>query len=365
MSLSIDEGVKNIPYYPRAMMYGLEEGWIRLASNENPFGPSKEVLSRVLDALLDMNRYPGGEGDLKSAAAGLYGIRPDQVVFGDGSDELIEMVLRAMKHEGRNKVIVSEPSFPFYTIASAIYGYEVRKVPLVDMKVSLPAIREAVDHRTRVIFLNNPLNPTGTIFDDESFHLLLSDLPDDVLVVVDEAYAEYAESKKFPDTFSCVDEHPVLVLRTLSKAYALAGLRIGYGVGEASLVSYLERARQPFSVNALALVAAEAALADRAYLARVLENNRKGKAFLYGALEKLSLSYIPTEANFILFRLGTQAETAVKRLFEEKILVRWMGAYGLPDYIRVTIGTPEENGEFIRGPRPDYDRDFVMHRMKI
>ena len=348
MRLSIDEAVKKIPYYPKAMMYGLEEGWVRLASNENPFPPSKEVVSRLLDVLLDVNRYPGGEGGLKSAVAGLYGIKPDQVVFGDGSDELIEMVLRAMKCKGRDTVIVTEPSFPFYSIAAAIYGYEVRKVPIVDMKVSLPAVREAVDDRTRVIFLNNPLNPTGTIFDDDAFRLFLSGLPEEVLVVLDEAYAEFAESGKFPDTLSYVNDHPVLVLRTFSKAYALAGLRIGYGIGEASLVSYLERTRQPFSVNALALVAADAALADRAYLAHVLENNRKGKAFLYAALKKLSLDCIPTEANFILFRLGTKADAVVKSLFEEKILVRWMGAYGLPEYIRVTVGTPAENEEFIR-----------------
>ena len=347
MTLFVDEAIKRIPHYPRAMMYGLEEGWTRLASNENPYPPSPEALARILDALLDMNRYPGGEGDLKSAIAGLYKINADQVVLGDGSDELIEMVLRAMKHKERNKVIVCDPSFPFYTIASAIYGYEVEKVPLADMKVDLVSVRKAIDERTRVVFLNNPLNPTGTIFGEESFRALCRDLPPDLLIVVDEAYAEFAESGDFPDSFSYVGDYPVLVLRTFSKAYALAGLRVGYGVGEASLISYLERTRQPFSVNELALIGAKAALEDRDYLAKVLKNNRKGKEFLYGALRGLSLEYVPTEANYILFRAGDQAESAVKRLFEEKILVRWMGAYKLPDYIRVSVGTPEENSRFI------------------
>lgn len=328
-------------------MYGIEEGWTRLASNENPLPPSEAVLSHIMDALFDLNRYPGGEGELKSALGGLYGLAPDHFVLGDGSDELIEMVLRAMKHGEKNGVIVSEPSFPFYAIAAAIYDYEVKKVPVVDMRVDLASIRQAVDRNTRVIFLNNPLNPTGTVFDDESCRAFLRDLPPEVLVVLDEAYAEFSESPQFPRAFSYVDDHPVLVLRTFSKAYALAGLRIGYGVGEASLISYLERTRQPFSVNVLALIGAHAALIDTGYLQKVLANNRKGKDFLYSSLKSLSLEYVPTEANFILFRFGNQAEAAVKRLFEEKILVRWMGAYKLPDYIRVSVGRPDENIRFI------------------
>ncbi|MBA4417886.1 MAG: histidinol-phosphate transaminase [Syntrophus sp. (in: bacteria)] len=343
MTLSIHDSIKKIPHYPMAAMYGLEEGWIRLASNENPFPPSPDVFSRILDVLHHMNRYPGGEQELKNAVANHYGVKADQVLFGDGSDELIELVLKAMKHDSRKDVIVSDPSFPFYTIAAAIYGYAVRKVPLIDMKVDLNTIKAAIDEETRVIFLNNPLNPTGTIFEENEFSLFLKDLPPDILIVVDEAYAEFAENKAFPDTFKYVNDHPVLVLRTFSKAYSLAGLRIGYGVGEASLISFLERTKQPFSVNICALTGAEAALADRTYLAKVLNNNRKGKEFYYGALKELSLGFVPTEANFIMMEIGEQAEAIVKRLFDEKILVRWMGAYKLPDYIRVSVGRPEEN----------------------
>ncbi len=347
MTITIDESVRNIPYYPKAAMYGLEDGWVRLASNENPYPPSPEVISSILDTLHHMNRYPGGEFELKSAIAEHYGFSADEVILGDGSDELIEVVLRAMKLGSRNGVIVSEPSFPFYAIAAAIYGYEVHKVPLVDMKVDLTTIKAAINEGTRVIFLNNPLNPAGTIFEDESFRLFLKDLPSEILVVVDEAYAEFAESSRFPDTFTFVHDHPVLVLRTFSKAYALAGLRIGYGIGEASLVSFLERTKQPFSVNTFALMGAKAAIADKAYLAKVLANNRKGKEFYYGALKELSLGFVPTEANFIMMEIGGQAEAIVKRLFDEKILVRWMGAYALPNYIRVSIGRPDENVRFM------------------
>jgi histidinol-phosphate aminotransferase len=308
-------------------------------------------LSAILDSLLSINRYPGGEVELKTVISERYAVKTDNVVLGDGSDELIEVVLRAMKHETKNKVIISEPSFAFYAIASKIYGYEAVKVPVVNMKVSLDTLRPVIDDRTRVIFLNNPLNPTGTIFEVEAFRAFLQDIPPDILVVVDEAYGEFAESSLFPDSFKYIDEFPVLTLRTFSKAYALAGLRIGYGIGEKSLISFLERTQQPFSVNTAALVGAREALLDEDYLKKVLDNNRKGKKFLYNAFKEMSIHYVPTEANFILFEIGKEAEALSKRLFEGKILVRWMGAYGLPDWIRVSVGRVEENERFIEAMR--------------
>jgi len=347
MKLSIDKNIQEIPFYPRAAKYGLDDAWTRLASNENPFPPSQKALSVMLEAMTSVNRYPGDEFELKTAISDKYKVKPDQVVLGDGSDELIELALKAMKHEVKNGVIISDPSFAFYAIASKIYGYETNKVPVRNMKVNLDHIKKAVDDSTRVIFLNNPLNPTGTIFEDDAFKAFLRVLPPDVLVVVDEAYAEFAESRAFPDTFKYINDYPVLILRTFSKAYALAGLRIGYGIGETSLVSFLERTRQPFSVNTIALAGAKAAIEDDAYLEKVLENNRKGKQFIYNAFKELSIDYVLTESNFILFKYGNMTETLIKRLFEEKILVRWMGPYGLPDYIRVSIGKMEENRRFI------------------
>jgi histidinol-phosphate aminotransferase len=347
MKLSVQDNVKEIPYYPKAMMYGLEDGWVRLSSNENPYPPSPEVFSRIMDGLFYMNRYPGNEAELKDAIAGYYDIRPEKVLIGNGSNELIEMSFKAMKHDVRNKVIISEPSFAFYAIASKIYGYEAVKAPLVNMRVELGGVRDLVDEHTRLIFLNNPNNPTGTIFEDREFEAFLKDLPPEILVVVDEAYAEFVESKAFPNSFSYIDDYPVVILRTFSKAYGLAGLRVGYGVGEESIISFLERTKQPFSVNMMAIIGAKAALADQKHLKKVLDNNRKGKRFLYKALKSLSVQCIPTEANYILMKIGPQAEAISKRLFEEKILVRWMGAYGLGDYIRVGIGTMEENRIFV------------------
>ena len=347
MKLSVQDNIKDIPYYPKAMMYGLEDGWVRLSSNENPYPPSPEVLSQMMDGLLYVNRYPGNEAELKAAIGKHYGTKPEKVLIGNGSNELIEMSLKAMKHNEKNKVIISEPSFAFYAIASKIYGYESVKAPLVNMKVELDVIKDLIDVRTRLIFLNNPNNPTGTIFDRNEFKAFLKDLPPDILVVVDEAYAEFVESKAFPDSFSYIDNYPVVILRTFSKAYGLAGLRIGYGVGEESIISFLERTKQPFSVNMMAIIAAKAALADQKHLKKVLDNNRKGKRFLYTSLKSLSIPFIPTEANYVLMKIGPQAEAMSKRLFDEKILVRWMGAYNLGEYIRVGVGTMEENRMFV------------------
>ena len=165
MKLSIDDKIKQISYYPKAMMYGFEDGWTILSSNENPFPPSQKVFSAVLDALPSLSRYPGGEAELKTAIATSYSITPEQVVIGNGSNELIEMSLKAMKHETKNTVVISESSFAFYHIAAQIYGYEVKKAPIKGMHVDLKALRDIIDEKTRVIFLNNPLNPTGTIFE--------------------------------------------------------------------------------------------------------------------------------------------------------------------------------------------------------
>jgi histidinol-phosphate aminotransferase len=343
MKFTIDESIEKIPYYPKAMMYGSDEGWVRLSSNENPFPPSPSVMSALLDAVLSVNRYPGAEYELKTAIAARWGLKPQEVLIGNGSNELIEMTFKGMKHPGRNSVIIADPSFAFYAIAAAIYGYEAVKVPLSGMHVDLKAVAASVDEKTRLIFLNNPLNPTGTIFEHSAFADFLKGISPDVLVVVDEAYEEFVESEKFPRSLQFIHDYPVLVLKTFSKAYGLAGLRVGYGIGDESLIPYMERTKQPFSVNSAALTAAKAALADESYLKMVLSNNRVVKKAFCEALESLSIEYVPTETNFVLLKIGPGAEGLTKRLFDEKIVLRWMAAYSLPEYIRVTLGRIEEN----------------------
>ncbi|OPY64265.1 MAG: Histidinol-phosphate aminotransferase 2 [Syntrophorhabdaceae bacterium PtaU1.Bin034] len=346
MKLSIDPSVRNIPYYPKAALYGADEGWTRLSSNENPYPPSPKVVESLVNAVFDLNRYPESEFALKSLLAKKYGIKPQNILIGNGSNEIIETSLRAMKHNGRNQVMISDPSFAFYSIASSIYGYQTVSVPLDSLQLNLKSILERIDEKTRVIFLCNPNNPTGTIFDDRSFRSFLESLPPEVLVVVDEAYAEFSDNKEFPKSISYIDRHPVLILRTFSKAYGLAGLRVGYGIGEESLVSFLERTKQPFSVNMMALIAAKAALGDESHLKKVLDNNRKGKKYLYDTLGDMGVEFFPSEANFVLIKLGTRAEAITRSLFEKRVLIRWLGGYGLADYVRVTVGTMNENRVF-------------------
>ena len=346
MRLTVDESIKRIPFYPKAALYGSEEGWTRLASNENPFPPSSKVVNSILESVFSITRYPESEFELKALLAARYGLEPGNIVIGNGSNELIETVFKGMRHPTRKRVLVHEPSFAFYSIAAEIYGYEARQIRFPDLTVDLNVILEHIDESVRIVFLNNPNNPTGTIFEDATCKSFLDRLPSEVLVVVDEAYAEFATSKKFPKSMTYVRDYPVFVLRTFSKAYGLAGLRIGYGVGDASIASFIERTKQPFSVNMMALIAAKAALGDDKYVAKVLESNIQGRDSFYSLFAELGLTFIPTEANFVLVHVGPDAEDLTKRLFEKKILVRWMGAYELPEYIRVTVGTMEENRLF-------------------
>ncbi len=349
MKLTVDESIKAIPFYPKAALYGCDEGWVRLASNENPHPPSSRVVDALLESVFSITRYPESEHDLKASLAAKYRLEPGNFVIGNGSNELIETAFKGMRHASRNRVIVHEPSFAFYTIAAKIYGYEARQIRFPDLPVGLDRLLDTIDESVRIVFLNNPNNPTGTIFDDHSFKSFLDKLPPEVLVVVDEAYAEFATSRSFPKSLSYIHDYPVLVLRTFSKAYGLAGLRIGYGVADASIASYVERTKQPFSVNMSALIAARAVLQDEGYVARVLASNKEGRDFFYALFKELKLAFLLTEANFVLVRIGPGAEELTRKLFERKILVRWMGAYDLPEYIRVTIGTMEENRAFAGG----------------
>jgi histidinol-phosphate aminotransferase len=347
VKLSIDQSVQDIAYYPKAALYGADSGWTLLSSNENPYPPSPKVLESLVNAIFDINRYPESEAELKSLLAQKCGLNRENFVIGNGSNEIIETSLRAMRFKGRTQVVTSEPSFAFYPIASSIYGFETVFVPHDSLHINLRHVTDRLNDRTRVVFLCNPNNPTGTMFDEESFVRFLNSLPPEILVVVDEAYAEFSDNPRFPQSLKYVNDYPLLVLRTFSKAYGLAGLRIGYGIGEGSLISFIERTKQPFSVNMMALTAAKAALADERHLSKVLDNLRKGKAFLYDSLNDLGLELSPTEANFILAKVGPEAEAVTKRLFEKKIVIRWLGGYGLAEYVRVTVGTMAENKRLI------------------
>jgi histidinol-phosphate aminotransferase len=351
MRLTIDNRIKEIPYYPKAALYGGDSGWVRLSSNENPNGPSPKAVESIVESVFALNRYPESEFELKSLLASKYSLKPENIIIGNGSNEIIETSFRALCHNEKDEALLPAPSFAFYAIAAKIYGYTARVVPLQGLRIEPEAMVEQIGERTRIVFLNNPNNPTGTIFEDAQFRRFLDRLPDEILVVVDEAYAEFVDSPAFPRSVDYISDYPVVILRTFSKAYGLAGLRVGYGIGNQELISYLERTKQPFSVNMMALVAAKAALSDDGYLKKVLEGIRNGKSYLYSALTDMGVSYYPSEANFFLIKIGPRADHVVKRLFEAKVLIRSMSAYDMPDFIRVTVGTMDENRAFVEALR--------------
>jgi len=351
MKFSVDERIKEIPPYPKAYAYGSQEGLIFLSANENPYPPSPKVITAIMESLFFLNRYPEGEGDLKEAIAKNLGLKPENIIVSCGSNEIIEVVLRVSKMEGKNKVLIPSPSFAFYSIASKIYGYEVTTIPLKGFHIDVGSIKEGIDERTRIVFLCNPNNPTGTIVEKRDFEALIEGLPPDVLLVVDEAYYEFVESSEFPVSFDYIGKAPIVTLRTFSKAYGLAGLRVGYGISDADFIDLLEKARQPFSTNSLALIAAKAALEDKSYKDEIVTKILRQKKFLCEKLEEIGIEVVRSESNFILLRIGKSAEDVTRKLFNEGIVVRWMGPLGLPEYVRVTVGRREENEIFLNTMR--------------
>lgn len=347
MRLLLDEGIKKIPAYPKSFSYGFEGNLIRLASNESPYPPSPNVISGLIESLFHLNRYPDGETDLKISIADYLNLEPEDIILGCGSNEIIETVLKVARREGRQKVIVPYPSFAFYKIASMIYGYEVIEVPLRDFRIDIDGILERIDNQTRIVFLCNPNNPTGKIMTKSEFEYLLRNLQDHIILVVDEAYSEFVESEEFPLSYAYIREYPIVTLRTFSKAFSLAGLRVGFGIAHPEMVKVLERARQPFSVNMLALIAARRALEDRVYMENQVKRILAEKKRICEKLKEKGVEFIPSETNFLLIKLGDEAEGIVRRLYEEGILIRWMGPMGLPEYVRVTVGKREENEIFI------------------
>jgi histidinol-phosphate aminotransferase len=341
-----------VPYQPGKPVEEVEREYgvrnsIKLASNENPLGPSPRAIEAMRGALAETHRYPDGGGFyLKRKLAAKLGVGADQIALGNGSNEILELVARTFLRPGEDAVM-SEQAFVVYaSVVQAAAGIP-RAVPLRDFAHDLDAIAGAVRKSTRLVFLGNPNNPTGTIYRRAAFERLLERLPKDVVVVADDAYAEYVVDPEYPRAMEYVKPDRLLVtLRTFSKIYGLAGLRIGYGIGPAELVTALERIRQPFNVNALAQVAALAALDDDEHVERSRRTNRDGMAFLEREFARLNLPYVPSQANFVLVRVGNGGEV-YERLLRRGVIVRPVGGYGFPDHARVTVGTEEENRRFI------------------
>lgn len=340
------------PYAPGKPIEELERelgisGSIKLASNESPLGPSPKAQAAVRAAVAGLHRYPDGASfELRQALAARLEVGTDQLVFGAGADEILELLAKTFLGPG-SEAVFAWPSFAMYPIVVTGMGATPVSVPLSDDLVhDLPALAAAIGERTKLVFVCNPNNPTGTSVGAEAFDRFVAELPSDVVLVVDEAYVEFARRPDFPDSLAWVRRRPAtIVLRTFSKIYGLAGLRLGYGITGTELAGYLERARHPFNVNRLAEVAALAALEDREHAEASRRVNEEGVAYLTAQLTELGIDVWPTDANFLLARAGEGTHDALLR---EGVIVRPLDSFGMPDHIRISVGLPEENERLVK-----------------
>lgn len=351
MRLPFNPALNRIPVYQPgrpieevAREMGLSAaGIIKLASNENPFGPSPKAVAAMQQALTGVHLYPDGNAFyLKQKLAAKLGVEPANLILGNGSNEIIEFVGHALLSPG-TEVVVSQYCFAVYPIVTHLFGANLVTVPAKSYGHDLPAMLSAITPRTRIVFVAQPNNPTGTLAPREDLIRLINEIPDEVLLALDEAYIEFLEDA--PDFASLIRQgaRPNLILmRTFSKIYGLAGLRIGYGIAHPDLVAALEKIRQPFNINLLAQVAALAALDDTDHVRKTRRNNLAGIEFFQRAFRDLKLEQIPSHANFILLRVG-DGQRVFTSLQQKGVITRPMGGYGLPEWIRISIGTPQEN----------------------
>lgn len=336
------------PYVPGKPIEELERelgitGCVKLASNENPLGPSHLALEAIEKTAASIHRYPDGNAFfLKQALAERLYLDPPCLVMGNGSNEVIEIIARTFLATGES-AIMADPSFSVYLNVVQAMGGNMRMIPLKDGRHDLRRMAEAITDGTKLVFIANPNNPTGTMNAAEEMADFMEMVPEDVVVVVDEAYYEYVTREDYPDSLVYVREgRNVVVLRTFSKIYGLAGLRIGYGIARPELVDAMNRVRQPFNTNAVAQAAALAALSDDDHVRRSIHTNDEGKVFLYRLFDEMGISYLQTETNFVWMELGRDARQVYEALLRKGVITRPMG----PTNLRVSIGLPEENQRF-------------------
>jgi histidinol-phosphate aminotransferase len=353
-NLKFNPFIKNLPVYQPgrpieevARELGLPaDSIIKLASNENPFGPSPLAQAAMQKAIAGVNLYPDGNAFyLKQKLAAKLGVEPANLILGNGSNEIIEFIGHALLGGGgaTADVVVSQYCFAVYPIVTALFGANLITVPAKNYGHDLLAMLRAITPRTRIIFVANPNNPTGTLASREEVIRFINDVPDDVLLVMDEAYIDFCDDPLDLVPLVRKGTKPNLILmRTFSKIYGLAGLRIGYGIGQPEFVAVLEKIRQPFNINLLAQTAAMAALDDAEHVRRTRQNNFAGLKFFEQAFRNLKLEFVPSAANFILVHVG-KGRKVFEALQKQGVIVRPMDGYQLPEWIRITVGTPQEN----------------------
>ena len=355
MKPPVSEAILSItPYKPGkpleelAREYGVTDA-VKLASNENPLGPSPKAVEAVRKALDNLHRYPDGAcHDLTAKLAEKLGVSRQEIVVGNGSDDIIAMLTRAFLQPG-DEAVIADPTFLMYEIGIRTSGARVVKVPVENLGIRIDAMLEAVGNRCRIIFLCNPNNPTGAVVTEVEFRRLLNGVPPDVLLVVDEAYMEFVRDPQCANSLELrrITDRAIVTLRTFSKAYGLAGLRVGYGVMPAWVADVLHRVRQPFNVNALAQVAAVAALDDTEFLEKSIRCVHEGIDRMQAEISAMGLVCHPTQSNFFLINVGRSADDVFEAMLRQGVIVRSMRAYGYPTHIRVNAGTPAENERFL------------------
>ncbi len=358
MKLQIPENIQSItPYPPGKPLDELEREYgvknsIKLASNENPWGPSPKAVNAIQKALGYLNRYPDGSGYyLTQGIARHFGVMPEEVVLGSGSNEVIEFLVKAFV--GRDEeVITSHPSFLMYQKFVQVRGGKNIVLPLKNMAHDMKRILASITGRTRLIFLDNPNNPTGTYINPVDLYTFLSKVPEHVIVVLDEAYVDFMNMNYQVDIYSLIKNRdgrcPVVSLRTFSKAYGLAGLRVGFGLMAKEIADCLHKVRQPFNVNSLAQVAALAALEDTEFFKQTIAKTINGRNYLMREVEAIGCKSYPSETNFFLIDVRGDANALYAAMLYKGVIVRSMAAYGFPQCIRITVGTDDENARFLR-----------------
>ena len=349
----IRKEIKNIkPYEPGVPIEEVERELgikaVKMASNENALGPSLRAVAAIEGALSKINLYPdGGAFALKSRLAQHLGVGKQNIILGNGSDEIIRMITETFLNEGE-EVVFAEPGFIIYRLAAVVTGGKCVSVPLKNYTHDLEAMSHAINERTKLVFIANPNNPTGTMVNADEVASFMKSLPPNIIAIFDEAYYEYVNRNDFPETIDYVKEgRNVITLRTFSKVYGLAGLRIGYGIAGEELISGMNKVRQPFNVNSLAQAAALAALEDKEHVRKSRRTNSEGKEFLYREFARMKIAYIPSQANFVLIDVGMDGDRVSDELLKEGIIVRSMRMYNLTNFIRLTIGKMEENQRFV------------------
>lgn len=322
---------------------------IKMASNENPLGASPLAAQAAREAINLLHIYPDSNCYyLRQKLAEKFSVAENMILLGNGSDEILRLIAETFLRPG-DEVVFARPTFVEYEFTALVMGAKCVAVPLKDERHDLPAMLEAVNGATRIVYLCNPNNPTGTYVNKFELDQFVGSLPGDVLLIIDEAYGEYATSNDYPDGLSYVREgRNVIVLRTFSKIYGLAALRIGYGLCTPDLASLVQRVSEPFNVNLLAQVAAAAALDDSGHVQSSRANNAYGMLFLTRALDKLGLAWVPSQANFLLIDTGRNCRAVFEKLLAKGVIVRTGDVYGYPCHIRVTVGQPQDNARFIR-----------------